>query len=88
MDKSQMHKKVGEFMRVAREAAGLTQAGAAKSLGYSTPQFVSNWERGLCNPPHSELKKLCKLYKLEREDLAKIWLGFYELAFRKGLGLK
>lgn len=44
-----------------RIAAGLSQAEVADVLGYSTPQFISNWERGVSLPPYSSCKKLSKL---------------------------
>lgn len=44
-------KSIGTFLKSRRIERGLTQAELAKALGYSSPQFVSNWERGLCLPP-------------------------------------
>jgi DNA-binding XRE family transcriptional regulator len=40
-----LHAKIGGHMRVAREAAGATQAGVADAMGVST-QFVSMLELG------------------------------------------
>ena len=34
--------------KTLREKAGLTQRDVSDSLGYSTPQFISNVERGRC----------------------------------------
>ena len=55
---------VSELLKKARSEKGLSQAEVAKKLGYSSPQFISNWERGLASPPIPKLKKLCKIYDL------------------------
>jgi transcriptional regulator with XRE-family HTH domain len=55
---------VSELLRKARTKKGLSQSEVAKRLGYSSPQFISNWERGLSSPPIPKLKKLCKIYDL------------------------
>lgn len=62
-------KEVAEFLRKARVEAGLSQAYVANELGYTSPQFVSNWERGLAGPPTAILKRLAKLYKVNAEEL-------------------
>lgn len=59
----------GEYFKNARLNAGLTQSDVSKHLGYSTPQFVSNWERDLCLPPKNALQDIIKLYKLEKEEV-------------------
>jgi len=48
-------------LKEARKAKGLTQADLSKALGFSTPQFISNAERGLCQIPTKHYKKLAKL---------------------------
>lgn len=48
-------------LKDARVAKGLTQADLSKALGFSTPQFISNAERGLCQIPPRHYKKLAKL---------------------------
>lgn len=53
------------MLKELREKSGLTQAELAKALGYTTPQFVSNWERGLCEPPPEKYPKLAKLLNFE-----------------------
>jgi transcriptional regulator with XRE-family HTH domain len=57
------------FLREKRIAAGLSQLEVAQKLGYSSPQFVSNWERGLVSPPLETLATLIRLYKLNSHDL-------------------
>jgi len=59
------HKDLGRFLKFHRKNQALTQWDIAKVLGYESPQFVSNFERGLCCPSLDSLPVLCKLYKIE-----------------------
>lgn len=63
---------ISEYLRKKRVAAGLTQSHVAKSLGYSTAQFVSNWERGLSLPPVAKLGRIVDLYKLDSHELVQL----------------
>jgi transcriptional regulator with XRE-family HTH domain len=49
---------LGTLLREQRIKRGLTQADLAESLGNVHPQFVSNWERGLCAPPSERLREI------------------------------
>lgn len=53
-------RSLGGFLKRAREKRGLTQHEVAQHLAYSTPQFVSNWERGVSAPPRAALPLLAK----------------------------
>ncbi len=66
--------KVGKFIRSKRERVGLSQAEIAKRMGYGTPQFVSNWERGVSLPPVSSIKKLAALLDVSAEGLFELIL--------------
>lgn len=56
---------MGEFLRSHREAAGLTQSDVSHRLGYGSPQFISNWERGVSLPPLEVVPVLTRLYGIE-----------------------
>lgn len=45
-----------------RAEVGLSQADLAKKLGYASPQFISNIERGLCGVPIDKIKIIDKAY--------------------------
>lgn len=49
--------------------SGLTQKQVALRLGYSSSQFVSNWERGLREPACNTLWKLAEIYGVTAEEL-------------------
>ncbi len=51
-------KNLAQTLKEVRIKAGLSQRDVADILGYSTPQFISNWERGLSHPPINSLKKI------------------------------
>lgn len=55
-----------------RERAGLTQREVSDALGYSTPQFISNVERGRCRFPIQKLPKIRKLYRLSVDQVVDI----------------
>ena len=65
---------MSEFLRTKRLDASLSQADVAKELGYSSPQFISNWERGLVLPPLATLPQLLKLYSLNRNEVVELLL--------------
>lgn len=70
--RSALHENLGQYLRDKRINAGLTQAEIASKLGYSSPQFISNFERGLCSPPLKNLKALVKLYKIDANELIRL----------------
>lgn len=67
---------LGQFLKEKRENVGLSQKDVADKLGYSTPQFVSNWERGISTPPLKTLKKIGDLYKVSSDDLFTVTLNY------------
>ena len=64
-----MYKEMGAFLKAYRVKTGLTQREVADKFGYSTPQFISNWERGVSMPPTKALKRLGDIYSISAEDL-------------------
>lgn len=65
---------MSEFFREARLRAGLTQWDVAQALGYSSAQYVSNWERGKCGVPLAALADLIRLYRLKRSEVMRLIL--------------
>ncbi len=59
-----MQHQYGSRFQKFREDAGLTQGQVAKVLGLSTPQFVSNVERGRSAPALETLPVLAHVYKV------------------------
>lgn len=66
---------LADFLKEKRVAAGLSQKDVADKLGYSTPQFISNWERGVSHPPINALKKIGEMYKVSADELFEVTLN-------------
>ena len=62
-------KRFGDFLAQKRIDAGLSQLSLARAVGYSSPQYVSNWERAVCGPPLDKLHALCKTLKIDPKVL-------------------
>ena len=77
------HPPMAEFLKDKRTHAGLTQSEVATKLGYSSPQFVSNWERGLASPPVGALRDLTKLYKVSADDMFSVMMTGVEADLRR-----
>jgi transcriptional regulator with XRE-family HTH domain len=60
---------LADFLRDKRIESGLSQMDVARKLGYTSAQFVSNWERGLSSPPIHTLRKLSELYNIPPDTL-------------------
>lgn len=71
-----------------RERAGLTQRDVSDSLGYSTPQFISNVERGRCRFPVQKLTRIKKLYRLSNDQILDLFLSEEKLGLLKAFGKK
>ena len=52
--------ELAKGLKQKRVAAGLSQRDVSDELGYSTPQFISNWERGISCPPRRIIEKTWK----------------------------
>lgn len=69
-----MKTSLGQYLKQKRNSVGLSQREVSDKFGYSTPQFISNWERDVSHPPIVSLKKLGLIYKISSEDLFEVLL--------------
>jgi transcriptional regulator with XRE-family HTH domain len=60
---------LGEYLQAMRTKAGFTQREVSLALGYSSAQFISNFERGIAVPPLKKLKVLVKMYDMPVETV-------------------
>ena len=72
----------------ARVNAGISQIALAKKMGYSSPQYVSNWERGICGPPLDKLHILSKSLRIEPQTILDIIMAETEDYLRTELKMK
>ena len=56
-------------LRVAREAAGITQHGLARLIGVAGGERVSRWERGASEPRPEALHRIAKVLEVEVQTL-------------------
>lgn len=78
-------KKLGQFLKDVREEANLTQADVSQKLGYTSPQFISNIERGISVAPLKTLARMVQLYKASPETVVKIILESQRKLLREKL---
>lgn len=78
-------KKLGKFLRNERLKAGFTQGEIADKLGYSSPQFISNIERGLSVIPLKTLAVLVSEYRIGHETMIKTLMDSQRQILKKYL---
>lgn len=77
-----------EFIKAKRISAGLSQKQVAQKLGYTTPQFVSNWECAKSHPPVESFKTLSSLYKISFELIVEMFLNSQKLIIYEKNGFR
>lgn len=82
---------LGQFLIEQRRIAGLSQAELSGKLGYETPQFISNWERGVSLPPPAAIKTLATEFGIDeaylRRQVADFAIQAHAEAILKRYGL-
>lgn len=72
---SPIYKELGTYLKEKRLKANLSQAQVSQELGYTSPQFVSNFERGLCSPPLPKLRILIDLYRIPLKEITELLIS-------------
>lgn len=72
-------KVLAQFLREKRLESEITQITAAQALGHSTAQYISNFERGLCEPSVKIALKLCECYGINRRELYELMIESYQV---------
>jgi len=75
--------KLQDLLKSKRIELGYSQERLAEILGYSSGQFVSNWERGESFPPIDRLAKLSLVYGYTDETLLNMFLKESEMSVKK-----
>lgn len=73
-DESINSNRLGLFLKAKREEKGLTQSEVARTLGYGSPQFISNIERGISSVPMKSLRLIIDLYGVSADEIVDILL--------------
>ena len=77
--------KLGQVLRGVREKSKLTQAQVSNKLGYTSPQFISNIERGISVVPLKTLSRMVNLYKMKPDSVVRIILDSQRKLLRQHL---
>ena len=78
-------KKLGQYLKDTRENVAMTQAEVSQKLGYTSPQFISNIERGISVAPLKTLSRMVGLYKVGPDTVVKIILESQRKLLREKL---
>lgn len=74
---------VAYLIRIGRQNAGLSQKDLADQLGYTSSQFISNWERGVSSPPLDKLEEVCEILKISPKQIIEAIMTETENNLRK-----
>lgn len=66
----------GNYLRELRFKVNMSISKVGEVLGYSSGQFISNWEREISMPPPTALKKLSSIYHVDERFLVKKYMAF------------
>lgn len=70
--------ELGTFLAKAREDKGFTQREVSDMLGYSSAQFISNFECGIAAPPLKKMKVLLRKYGVQKEPIKDLLVRAYQ----------
>lgn len=65
---------LGEFLTQKRKEMKLTQMQVAQAFGWTSPQFVSNIERGTAKLPMDKVKKAIEIYSVPADEFIEIFV--------------
>nr|BFD64965.1 hypothetical protein BdHM001_36460 [Bdellovibrio sp. HM001] len=74
MKNSEESMRLARYLKDKRVEKGISQRNLAAKLNYATPQFISNWERGVSKPPVETLKRLSSLIGANLKEMEDIYL--------------
>jgi len=69
------YESVSAYLKQARVQSGFSQAELSDKLGYTSPQIVSNWERGMCGAPLDKLFELSNILDLNKNEFLEMLLS-------------
>lgn len=79
--------ELGKLLKEARLNAGYTQSEVANIIGLTSPQFISNIERGTCVIPVEILQLLPKLYNICPRKLIEILIADFRTYLESSLSI-
>ena len=75
----------GAYLRQSRQNAKITQKKLSIRLGYSSPQFVSNWERNMSFPSPEKIAAIASVLGIRAADIVEALIEEKTLKLRRKL---
>lgn len=66
--------EIANLIKKHRKQVGIKQKEVSAQLGYTSAQFVSNWERGISWPPLKDVNKVCAILKIKPAKLKSLMI--------------
>lgn len=83
--KTSDYRELSEYLKAKREAKGLTQRELAEKLGYTSAQFISNWERDVATIPLRVAPRILSILGIKRSTYIRLLLIGSARQLRRGL---
>ena len=80
-------RSLSAYLKQKRQESGYTQMDVALKIGHSTPQYISNYERGLCEPSIEMSVKIGRMLGVTPKDIRDVLLTAYSAYVKKALKL-
>lgn len=84
-DPKKIRESLGTFLKGKRLKQGYSQAELATMLGYASPQFVSDWERGISSPPMKKLPELASALQVKIDVLFELLVDLATTQLKENL---
>lgn len=84
-DPKKIKESLGSFIKEKRLKKSLSQAELAEKLGYASPQFVSDWERGVSSPPIKKLPEISKVLSVNINTLFDLLVDLATMQLKENL---
>lgn len=78
-------KDFGSFLKNSRKKQDLSQGDLATALGYESPQYISDWERGASSIPMKKLVQVAQVLKISEEELFEKMLSLAKARLEEGM---
>lgn len=80
--------ELGVLVKTKRQQKGITQRELSEKLGYSSPQYISNFERGICGLSPKKFKTVSKMLGIPAKQLVEISAQEYAKRISKEAGVR
>lgn len=79
-------KTVGQIVREARIAAGVTQEALAKALGLTSDQIISEFERDKCSVAPKHFREIARMLHMNIDVLIEAHMAEYRDKLKRKVG--